>query len=107
MFSIQDQTGTQTNCPRPLSRKKLRQLRWHHPATTSGSFLYKLFSRKQGKAHRSGARKTHIEAQGQLADGTKYQLIRQVPVTLFDRMKATFKAALLKVRRSQQRGGQA
>ncbi len=67
----------------------------------------KMFGHKRGKAHRSSARKQHIEAQGQLPDGTKYQLIRQVPVTLFDRMKATFKAALLKVTRAQQRGGQA
>ena len=62
---------------------------------------------KRGKAHRSGARKAHIEAIGQLQDGIKYQLTRQVPVTLFDRMKAMFKAALLKVTRAWQRGGQA
>lgn len=102
-----DTTSSQTDCPKPLSRKKLRQLRWHHPASTSGGWLEKLLNRKRGKAHRSGARKQHIEAQGVLADGTKYTLTKQVPLTLFDRMKATLKVALGKFQRAQKRGGKA
>ena len=102
-----DTTSSQTDCPKPLSRKKLHRLMPQNQGFTSGAWLEKMFGRKRGKARRSGARKAHIEAVGQLQDGTKYQLIRQVPVTLFDRMKATFKAALLKVTRARQRGGQA
>jgi len=106
-----DTTSSQTDCPKPLSRKKLRQLRWHHPASTSGGgWLEKLLSRKRGKAHRSGAKRetrTKVLAQGQLADGTEYTLTKQVPLTLFDRMKATLKVALGKFQRAQKRGGKA
>jgi hypothetical protein len=102
-----DTTFSQTDCPKPLSRKKLRQLRWHHPAETSSSWLEQLLGRKRGKAHRSGARKQHIEAIGQLADGTKYTLTKQAPLTLMERMASTFKTALGKFQRAQKRGGQA
>lgn len=105
-----DQTETQTDCPKPLSRKKLRQLRWHHPASTSGGWLEQLLGRRRGKAYRSRVRhetRTKVLAQGKLEDGAEYKLQQQVPVTLFDRMKATLKVALGKFQRAQKRGGQA
>ena len=89
---IKDITGTQTDCQKPLSRKALRKLCWHHPGSTSGGWLQGLLGRKRGKVHRSGARLTYkdrLEARGRLADGTGYQLIKKVPVTLFDCMAAT------------------
>ena len=57
-----------------------------------GGWLQGLLGRKRGKVHRSGARLTYkdrLEARGRLADGTGYQLIKKVPVTLFDCMAAT------------------
>ena len=106
----QDQTGTQTNCPKPLSRKKLRQLRWHHPVSTSGGWLEGLLNRRRGKAHRSGARVVYhdrVLKTGQLQDGTKYELHAKTPLTFMERMADRFKVVLGKFQRAQKRGGQA
>ena len=105
-----DTTFSQTDCPKPLSRKKLRQLRWHHPAETSSNWLEQLFGRKRGKAHRSGARVAHkdrLVKAGVLQDGTKYELHAKTPLTLMERMTDRFKAVLGRFQRAQKRGGQA
>jgi hypothetical protein len=106
-FHVKDTTGAQTDCPKSLSRKSLRRLLWHHPGSTSGGWFAQLLGRPRGKAHRSGLRKTKVLAHGVMADGTRYRLQQQVPMNLFDRMAARFKAALGKVLRARQRGGQA
>jgi hypothetical protein len=62
MLFIVDTTGTQTNCPRPLSRKKLRQLCPHSRAGLTRTQMYSKYMRVSGKMRAElKAQKEHAE----------------------------------------------
>ena len=112
-----DTTGTQTDCPKPLSRKKLKQLmpqnRGLRTATLKetigrriGLNVFSAMFRK--RQERSAKRKLHTKRT--LSDGTTFQLIPNaadiaaMKPTIFERMAGMFGLLRRKTERAQQRG---
>ncbi len=107
-LKIHDMTGTQTDCPRPLSRKKLKQLMPQN-RNLSGHGGPKLFPRwKQKRKQRADKRRLHSKRS--LSDGTTYQLLpnaadlEMMKPTLFERLGGLFGNLKLRYERSKKLG---
>ena len=115
---IHDTTGTQTDCPKPLSRKKLKQLMWRNPGLTTANLLEKIGRRvglkrvpwwKQKRKAREDKRRLH--SRRTLADGTTFQLtpttadLEVMKPTLFERLGSMFKNLRQRAERESARKG--
>ena len=119
-----DTTGTATDCPRPLSRKKLKQLMpQNHDDLTRGSLMnpknpFFIAGRKPGlriwrKAAQKRAERTKLRkkfALHKLPDGTEFHLVptpaevEAMKPTLFERMGGLFDTMRRKFEREKARG---
>jgi hypothetical protein len=115
---IHDTTGTQTDCPLPLSRKKIRQLMNHNHENLSGSMLDRSIGHKQGRKVFSKISQKRQERQKKrklfekktLPDGTSFQLIPNaadllaIKPTIFESLGGFFKNLQRKFERQKARG---
>jgi len=119
-----DTTGTQTDCPRPLSRKKLRSLMPLNRNNVTAKALkdsrnplyifgrrtgFKIFPRwKQKRLERQNKRK--LFEPRTLPDGTRYQMLPnaadllEIKPTLFERLGSLFGNLRKKAEREKARG---
>lgn len=114
---IHDQTGTQTDCEKPLSRKKLKQLMPRNPHLSSLS-MNERFGRKTGfklfsniaKKRQERARKRKLFSKHSLPDGTTFQLmptaaeVHEMRPTIFERLGGLFKNLQRKAERQSAKG---
>jgi hypothetical protein len=98
-----DMTGTQTDCEKPLSRKKLKRLMPNNPGLTSRN-LREVFNRSIGPKAFSLMKKKRLERSAKrkllekktLPDGTTYQLVptaaelEVIKPTMFERLGSLF-----------------
>jgi hypothetical protein len=121
---IHDTTGTQTDCGKPLSRKKLKQLMpLNHDDLTSGALInqknpFHLSGRGRGfkavstvlQKRRARQDKRKLFEKKTLPDGTSYQLIpnaadlAEIKPTLFERLGGLFGGFKKKFERMQAKG---
>ena len=110
---IHDTTGTQTDCPRPLSRKKLRQLM---PQSSMALTSRALFS-KTGRTNRKirhelaameAARKAELEAAESIKAGNFDYKLTPLPEkpkpSLFNRLGKFFSGLQRKAERQSAKG---
>ena len=116
VLMIHDTTGTQTDCEKPLSRKKLKQpqsrmaLRSRMLAEKTGRAVGKksLSAMKRKRMERKDRRK--MFEKGTLSDGTTFQLIptaadlEVMKPTLFERLGGLFGGFKKKFERMQAKG---
>jgi hypothetical protein len=114
---IHDTTGTQTDCKKPLSRKKLKRLMRNNPGLTSRN-LREVFSRSIGPKAFSLMKKKRLERSAKrklfekktLPDGTSYQLMPnvldlvEIKPTIFERVGGLFGKLRRQLEREKAKG---
>lgn len=103
VFMIHDKTGTQTDCQKPLSRKKLKQLMPQNKFLTARNLLEKT-GRVIGSKSLSNVYRKRMERKSRrklfekraLPDGTQFQLLPNaadleiIKPTMFERLGSFF-----------------
>ena len=114
---VHDTTGTQTDCPKPLSRKKLRQLMPHNLKNLSSNGLrrfghkpgWKIWSVLTQKRQQRKDKRKLFEKKS-LPDGTTYQLIPNaadlvaIKPTIFERLGSLFATMTKREQRKKAKG---
>ena len=117
VFMIHDKTGTQTDCLKPLSRKKLKQLMPHNLNLTSKNLLEKTnrvigpkaFSLMKTKRLERKTRRKLFEKRT-MPDGTTFQLLPNavdlevIKPTVFERLGSLFGNLRKRAERESARG---
>ena len=118
MLMHHDTTETQTDCPRPLSRKKLKRLMWRNLDLTTANLKEKIgrriglkfFSRLAQKRQERRDRRKLFEKRVK-PDGTVVQLLPNaadleiIKPTIFERMGSMFKNLRQRAERESARKG--
>ena len=115
---IHDTTGTQTDCPKPLSRKKLKQLMWRNPGLTTANLLEKIgrriglkFFSKVTQKRQERRRLRKLFEKRVKPDGTVVQLLpnaadlEKMKPTIFERLGSMFKNLRQRAERESARKG--
>jgi hypothetical protein len=118
MLMHHDTTGTQTDCPRPLSRKKLKRLMWRNPGLTTANLKEKIgrriglkFFSRLAQKRQERVNKRRLHSKRSLPDGTKFQLmptaadLEVMKPTIFERMGSMFKNLRKRAERESARKG--
>jgi hypothetical protein len=112
-----DTTGTQTDCAKPLSRKKLKQLMRGNPSLTSQN-LFQRFGRRSGRKNwpspwrkrEERARLRKMFEPVTIEDGTRFQLVPKpheveaMKPTVFERLGGMFANLRKKFEREKAKG---